>query len=156
MCFMIISGCAIANTPTAKVEDYLSKYQKLDTDISINYQQLSLDEELTQEQKHLYQELIKKQYKNLSYEVKEETIDGKTASVITQIQVYDYKEILNKYNKDDYDDIKQYHDILTKSLNNQKDKITYTVTIELNKNDKDEWKVIGLNEDERKKLLGIN
>ena len=149
-------GCSIANTPTSKVEEYLGKYQKLDSGINISYYNLSLEQNLKDDQKKLYQKLIEKQYKNLSYEIKEEIIDGENATVNTQIKVYDYKEIIDKYNKEDYDNISQYHDILLKALDKQKDKITYTIDFKLSKNNKDEWNLTNLSERDKQKLLGIN
>ena len=42
MCFL--AGCDLANTPTSKVEESLSKYQRLDKNIDIN-EFLLIDEE---------------------------------------------------------------------------------------------------------------
>ena len=153
---LLLNGCSIANTPTSKVEEYLGKYQKLDSSINISYYSLALTQDLEDNQKRLYQKLIEKQYKNLSYEIKEEVLDGEKATVTTQIKVYDYKEIINKYNKDKYKDIIKYHDTLLSSLEDQKDKITYTIDFKLNKNKKDEWKLAGLTPIDKEKLLGIN
>ena len=144
----------IANTPTSKVEEYLGNYQKLDKNISLSYMQLSNDEDIDNKYKEEYQKLIENQYKGLLYEIKDEKIDGESATVTTQVKVYDYKEILDKYNRSNNND--KNHEIIIKEMKEQKDKITYTIDFKLEKNNKDEWEVLELNLDDYKKLLGIN
>lgn len=153
--FILFSGCSIANTPTSKVEDFLSKYQRLE-DISLSYMQLSVDEDIKEEYKDDYRELMEKQYKGLSYEVKEEEIDGESAFITTEIKVYDYKEILDKYDKNSYGSVNEYHEQVINGLEEQKDKIVYTIVFELAMNDNDEWEVLDLSYDDQEKLLGIN
>ena len=148
-------GCDIANTPTSKVEDYLGKYQRLDDDISLSYVQLSFEEDISDKYIEKYQKLIEKQYKSLSYEIKDEEIDGDNANVTVQIKVYDYSEILNKYYEDDFID-DEYHKTIINELENQKDKVIYTVVFELKLDKQDTWKVQELSLDDQRKLLGIN
>lgn len=152
---ILFSGCSLGDTPTSRVEEYLSTYQRLDDNVSLSYAQLSGEEYISDELRDEYQKLIERQYKNLAYEVKEEMIDGRSASVTVQVKVFDYKKIIDKYNEEDYDG-DDYHKFIVDKLNVQKDKITYTITIELIINDKDEWEVVELDLDERRKLLGIN
>lgn len=146
----------IANTPTSLVEEYLGKYQRLDDDINISYVQLSIDENIDNNYKERYKKLIEKQYKSLAYEVKDEEIDGDMSYVTVQIEVYDYKEILDRYEKNNYDDLGSYHKFILDEFEKQKDKITYTINFEVGKNDKDEWEVLELSLDDYEKLLGIN
>jgi len=153
--FLLFSGCMIANTPTSKVEEYLGKYQKLDDELDISYIQLSIDEDIDADYREKYRKLIERQYKNLSYEIKEEEIDGENAYVTAQIKVYDYMEVLDKYAKNSYDG-DEYHKVIIESLEDQMDKITYTILFELEKNDKDEWELLELSLDDYNKLLGIN
>ena len=133
-------GCDIANTPTSKVEDYLSRYQRLDDDVSLSYVQLSFDEDINDEYIKKYQKLIEKQYKNLSYEIKDEEIDGENANVNVQIKVFDYSEVLNKYYEEDYSN-DEYHKTIINELEKQKDKVIYTVMFELKLDNKDNWQV---------------
>ena len=42
-----------------------------------------------------YKELMKKQYKDLTYTIKEELIDGNNATVTVEIEVYDYNKAIN-------------------------------------------------------------
>lgn len=148
-------GCDIANTPTSKVEDYLSRYQRLDDDVSLSYVQLSFDEDINDEYIKKYQKLIEKQYKSLSYEIKDEEIDGENANVNVQIKVFDYSEVLNKYYEEDYSN-DEYHKTIINELEKQKDKVIYTVMFELKLDNKDNWQVQELSLDDQRKLLGIN
>lgn len=152
---LLFSGCDIANTPTSKVEDFLSRYQRLDGDFSSSYNQISGGDNINDENRNAYKKLVEKQYKSLSYEIKEEEIDGNSATVTAQIKVFDYKEIINKYNKGNYD-INEYHKTIIKDLEKQKDKIVYTIEFKLNKTDNDKWGLTALQIDDQKKLLGIN
>ena len=152
---IFFSGCSIANTPTSKVEAFLSRYQRLDGDISLAYDKLADDENISNNDINRYREVIKRQYKNLSYEIKDEEIDGDTAVVTAQIKVYNYKEILDKYDPDDYEK-EEYHDMIINELSKQKEKIVYTIEFELNSSKDGEWGLESLDLEEQEKLLGIN
>ena len=143
-----LTGCTLGNTPTAKVEDLLTKYQMLDNDIEVDYTTLIGDISLNEEQIKTYNNIIKKQYKNLTYEVKEEEIDGNNAIVTIQIEVKNYKNTINKYNKQDYETTK-YHELVTKSLDTTKEMITYTLDITLTKDNNDIWILDPLTEENK-------
>ena len=89
MAIVLLSGCSMDNTPTKKVENFLDNYM-VDTD--------SLMDET---QKSTYTDIMKKQYKDMTYTIKDEVIDGDTATVTTEIEVYDYYKI-NKDAEDYY------------------------------------------------------
>lgn len=153
--FLFISflvGCELSNNPTSKVEEYLSKYQMLDKDINISYTELADETELDNDTKNRYEELIKKQYRNLSYEVKEETIDGETATVTVQIKVVDYQKVLDKYKKEN----EEYHNQVLAELENATEKATYTIPFLVKKDKRGNWEMEPLSTLERQKLLGIN
>ena len=78
---LLLVGCSLSNTPTAQVEDLLSKYQMLDKDIKSGINNVVSEETLTDSQKERYRKIIEKQYKNLAYEIKEEEIDGNEAEI---------------------------------------------------------------------------
>ena len=69
-CVVIITGCSLNNTPNSKVEELLGKYQGLDNSISISSYPITKREDLDDDIENKYRELIKKQYRNLSYEIK--------------------------------------------------------------------------------------
>lgn len=152
---IVLTGCSIANTPTAKVESLLSDYQKLEDNIAINYSDLAIDNNLSLDLQNEYNDLIKDQYQGMSYEIKEEIIDGDTATVTTSIKVKDYKEIINKYNKNDYQKDK-YHELIIDDLKDAKNMVTYTIDFTLTKDNEDNWQLDDLTNQMEEKLLGIN
>lgn len=150
----MLVGCTLGNTPTARVEDLLSKYQMLDKSITISYTSLTTDTNLSQDTINRYEDAIEKQYRDLSYEVKEEVIDGNTATVTIQIEVMNYKAAIDKYDKNDYETAK-YHELVLDSIESTKEMVTYTLDITLTKDDNDNWNVDDLTTENRNKLLGI-
>ena len=89
-------GCNLGNTPTSKVEDLMMKYQKLDEDITTDINDVLEEETLTNAQKERYKNLLEKQYKNLSYKIINEEIDGDNAIVTIELEVIDYKKAKEK------------------------------------------------------------
>ena len=83
----LLVGCELNNTPTKKIEQFLSNYQILHKDVISDLEGVINKTNYTGEQKEKYKELMKKQYKSLIYEIKEETIDGNKAYVTVQIEV---------------------------------------------------------------------
>lgn len=94
----IFTGCGTKmNTPTAKVEEFLGKYQKMDSEILEQLDDiLEEDGSMSDDQKKEYQALLEKQYQNLSYKIKDEKIDGDNATVDVEIEVYDYATSIRK------------------------------------------------------------
>ena len=153
---LLLIGCSMSNTPTSKVEDLLSKYQRLDTDISNGINNVLEEQNLTDKHKDRYKKLLEDQYKNMSYEVKEETIDGNNATVIVEIEVLDYKSSINDlsfdstiYTKESFDEEK-----LTR-LENTKNKVTYTLELSLTKDSEGTWKLNALTNEQIKKIQGM-
>lgn len=163
-----ITGCDnLMNTPTKKVETLLSKYQKKD-DVVVKQlgDTLLLDAVLTVNQKDSYKELMERQYSNLTYTVKNEAIDGKTAVVEVEIEVYDYNKAITDSenyllaNASEFQDetgevnTKKYNDYKLEAMKNMKDRVKYTINFTLSKMD-DEWIVDDLTEAERLKIHGL-
>lgn len=158
--FMTLSflfGCSLSNTPTSKAEELFSKYQKIDSDIDSQIDVLLNNETLTNEQSDRYRKLIEKQYRNLSYEVKDETIDGDNAVVTTQIEVLDYRKSISELNVSDIYayDILEYNNAKLDKLENAKDKVVYTLEINLTKDSDGIWKINSLSSDDIKKIQGM-
>ena len=151
---LILTGCDLGNTPTSKVEDLLTKYQMLDKSISTHHSQLTGNETIDEDLQKDYQKLIKKQYQNLSYEIKDEKIDGNHAIVETEIKVTDYQNTFSRGNSDNDTSESDYEQI-AKDLAKVKEKIVYTIEFELNKNEKGEWELEPLDSVIKDKLLGI-
>lgn len=155
MMFLLV-GCGMANTPTSKVEDLLGKYQRLDNDIDMGINNVLSEQNLTTVHQDRYRKLLENQYKNLSYEIKDELIDGDNATVLVEIEVVDYKKEINDlvydvsiYTKEQYDEEK-----LTR-LENAKDKVKYTLEIGLTKDEDDNWRVNALSNEHIKKIEGM-
>lgn len=101
---LLLVGCSnTMNTPSKKVEEFLGKYQKLDDDVLTQLDVvMDNDTEMNDDQKKDYRALMEKQYQNLSYKITDEKIDGDTATVDVEIEVFDYATSVNK-SKEYYD-----------------------------------------------------
>ena len=110
---LLATACNLNNTPTSKIEELFSKYQSLNKEIKIDYKDLVGNKDISEEHQKKIEKLIKKQYQNLSYEIKEEAIDGDTATVTAEIEVLNYKDKINEYinnndhNKDIINELKK-------------------------------------------------
>lgn len=165
----ILVGCGNKmDTPTKKVETFLSKYQKNDQEI-IDQFDISLveEEELNDEQKQKYKDVMMSQYKDLTYEIKEEKVDGNKAVVDVEIEVYDYNTVLNNANTyldenkdeffvDDVLDVVSFINYKIEQLTNYKERIKYTISFNLERDDTNsEWVIQNLSESDLKKIHGI-
>ena len=126
---VLLTGCnTLINTPTKKVEELLSKYQMVDQDISSEIDNLLNDEvTLTSDEKVKYKDIISKQYKNLVYTIKDETVDGDNAIVTVEIEVLDYKKVIDevdsKYSNDVTLDRSNYNAMKIDALSKAKEKV---------------------------------
>lgn len=165
-----LTGCAttnLLNTPTKRVEMFFSKYQSLDDDV---LEQLNtvVDDKIsfTDEQRQDYIEVMKKHYQALKYEIKDETIDGDTAVVTTEIEVVDYSRILTEAdtyleaNPEEFNDENGeysetvFNEYRIDKLKEAEDKVKYTIDIYLTKIG-DEWVIDDLDSDTADKIQGI-
>ena len=141
---LFLLGCEnTINTPTSKVESFLSKYQKLDEDVLKDVDNILDKEKLTKKQKEAYKEILKKQYQNLSYKIKNEEVEKDVSIVETEIEVLDYSSIKEKN--------------IDKKLNKMKnieEKKKYEITFYLNK-EKGIWVIEKLNDDDYLKINGL-
>lgn len=89
---MLMTGCGNnMNTPTGKVEEFLGRYQSMDSEVLTQLDNvISNDTTMNDEQKKDYKTLMEKQYQNMSYKIKDEEIDGDEAEVLVEIEVLDY------------------------------------------------------------------
>ncbi|MGM9849400.1 MAG: hypothetical protein ACI31V_00700 [Bacilli bacterium] len=166
---IILVGCStldISNTPTKKVEEFLNKYQILDEEI-LNELDNVIEEKtkLNDENKEEYRNIIKKQYKDMQYTIKEETIDGDDATVTAQIIVKDFTKIINdaenykRENMKEFYENNTYNDNLYKKylldkLKDAKDRVTYTLEFTLHKQNR-KWVLNPITEEIEDKILGI-
>lgn len=102
MAIVLLSGCSMDNTPTKKVEKFLDNYKNQDETVLTQLKDMvDTDSLMDETQKNTYTDIMKKQYKDMTYTIKDEVIDGDTATVTTEIEVYDYYKI-NKDSEDYY------------------------------------------------------
>ena len=156
----ILMGCDLNNTPTSKVEEGLSDYQMVSNNININekVQLLTDGDTLTDEQALEYRNIIEKQYKNLAYNVKDETVDGDSAVVSVQIEVANFKDAIEDLNREvdkTIIGVEQYNDRKIEKLKDVKDKVTYTIEFDVYKGKDGNWNLEQFGSMEEQKLLGL-
>ncbi|MCM1370861.1 MAG: DUF5105 domain-containing protein [Clostridium sp.] len=166
---LLFTGCStdINNTPTKQAEEFLNKYQRLDNEVLNDLDKVIQEEEkFNSVNRDEYKELIKKQYMDMTYIIKNETIDGDKAVVEVQITVKDYIKIMNEaeeYKNNNIDLFKdelgnysetKYIDHVIERLKETKDKVEYTIYLTVSKID-NKWTVDQINEEIEDKILGI-
>ncbi len=146
----------MGNTPTATVENLFTKYQRFDNDIENGINKILDEQNMTNDARSRYYKLLEKQYRSLTYEIKDERIDGNKATVIVEIEVIDYKKMINDltfdsslYTKDSFDNEK------LNRLESAEDKVTYTLELSLTKDEDNMWKLDALTNEEIKKIQGM-
>ena len=165
---MLLCGCDdINNTPTKQVESFFNKYQTLDQDVLDDLDRVIAEEEVFDTTaREEYRKLIKDQYRNLTYQIKEEKVNGDDATVTSEITVVDYSKVLAEaelYRINNLDEFKdengnyqtsKYSNYVIEQLKKAKDKVKYTVDIKLRKID-EKWQLQGIDEITEDKILGI-
>lgn len=156
---LLLVGCSLSNSPTSRVEDLLNKYQTLDSDISSGINDILKEENLNESQKDRYRKVIEKQYRSLTYQIKDERIDGDTAIISTEIEVMDYKKVINETNSyyqsiNDYT-VEDYNDTKLDKLEKAKNKVKYTIDFEVRKDKNGNWKLSSLSNETIKKIQGM-
>ena len=162
---LLLTGCmGLNNTPISKVEEFFNRYQTLDESV-INDLNESLDDTTyTDEEKERYKEIMKEQYKTLTYKIKNDTINGDDARVEVSIMVKDFYKVLKQSstyfanNTDEFKDgnsyTRKYNDYKLNKLKETKEKVTYTMYIDLTKKD-GEWQIDNISDDIIDKINGI-
>ena len=164
---VLLTGCNdMMNTPTKRVEEYLGKYQILDSTVLTELDDVVDNSNYSDEYKEEYKELMIKQYQNLSYKIKNEQTDGEVANVIVELEVFDYNNALDE--AEDY--IEEHEeefvsdDKETKEekidhykINTMKevtDKASYTINFNLVKDNK-KWVLEKINDSDLEKIHGL-
>lgn len=162
---VLLTGCSctadMGNTPTKKVEEYLNKYQTNDDDVASDLNDvLTNDTTLTEDERKNYNDFMKKHYQDLQYEIKDEMIDGDTATVDAEVTVRSYADTLNSANQyridhpDEFNDANTFATYRLDRLKEVSNTETYTITFHLNKQN-DEWKVENLSDEDLRKISGV-
>ena len=159
-----LGGCdELLNTPTKRVEEFLNSYQTLDDPLLNNLDYSIESNNLNEEEKNTYREIMKKQYKDLTYKIKEEKIDGDIAMVVVEIEVYDYNLATikaNEYydnNKEEFLDENYETKFIDYKLNIMKDiteRVKYTLELTVRKKDKT-WIMDNISHEDILKIHGV-
>lgn len=158
----ILTGCGkMNNTPTRKVEALLSKYQSNDSEVMNDLDNvLLMDSNFTDEERNDYKEFMKKHYQDMTYKVKDESIDGDSATVEVEVTVRNYSNVVNEANdyrlnnSSEFDDDNTFAKYRLGKLKDVTDTETYTIVFTLTKSN-DEWQVNPLSTDDENKLNGL-
>ena len=158
----ILTGCGkMNNTPTKKVEALLSKYQSNDSEVMNDLDNvLLMDSNFTDDERNDYKEFMKKHYQDMTYKVKDESIDGDSATVEVEITVRNYSGVVNEANDYRLNNASEFNDSNTFAsyrlgkLKDVTDTETYTIVFTLTKTN-DEWQVNPLSSDDESKLNGL-
>ena len=164
---ILVTGCNdMMNTPTRRVEEYLGKFQILDSTVLTELDEVVDNSDYSEDYKEEYKELMIKQYQNLSYKIKNEQTDGDTANVIVEIEVFDYNNALSE--ADDYidehesefasdEDETREEKIDHYKINAMKevtDKASYTINFSLVKDNK-KWVLEKISDSDLEKIHGL-
>lgn len=165
----LLVGCGekTMNTPTKRVEMFFANYQSLDDEVVEQLNTTANEEVLFDEiNKKDYIDVMKKHYQALKYEIKDEVVDGDSATVTVEIEVKDYSKLLKDAESyldehpEEFNDTEGKYDesLFTNyrldKIKDVKDTVKYTLNIDLTKIDK-EWKIDDLSETDRMKINGM-
>ena len=164
---ILVTGCNdMMNNPTRRVEEYLGKYQILDSTVLTELDNVVDNSDYSDEYKEEYKELMIKQYQNLSYKIKNEQTNGNTATVIVELEVFDYNNALSEAEDyidehdseftDDEEDTRE-EKIDHYKINAMKevtDKASYTINFSLVKDNK-KWVLEKISDSDLEKIHGL-
>ena len=158
----ILTGCGnMNNTPTKKVEALLSKYQSNDSEVMNDLDNVLLtDSNFTDDERNDYKEFMKKHYQDMTYKIKDESIDGDSATVEVEVTVRNYSNAVNEANDyrlnnaSEFDENNTFASYRLGKLKDVTDTETYTIVFTLTKTN-DEWQVNPLSTVDEDKLNGL-
>lgn len=167
---LLVVSCSMkemSNTPKKQVEIFFNKYQTLDQNVLDDLNRVVAGEtQFNTEQREKYKDLMKKHYQNLTYEIKDEEVNGDTAIVTVEIEVNDYANVLRgsevylEEHPEEFQnelgeyDITKYSDYRLEKLKEADEKVKYTLEMNLTKID-NEWSVNQISTIDEEKIHGI-
>lgn len=162
---ILTTACSLGSTPSSAIERLFASYNNNDEEIMVELDDYINTSNLTDEQNDKYKEIYLKQFRDLKYEIKEEVVDGDTATVTTQITVYDYYKTENDANNylttnsdefmtDGVYDESKFTDYKLKELDKVNETVDYTIDFTLTKVD-NEWVVNELTNEQLEKIHGV-
>jgi len=164
---IILTGCdELSNTPTKRVEQFLRKYQSLDNEVLTDLDGvLEREENFTTEQRERYREIMRRHYQNMSFEVKDEEIDGNRATITVEITVTDFNMAMDEanqrlleepeifHNEQGEHDISLFNNYRLDRLDEAREKVKYTIHFRVTRTD-GRWVVDPLDNNSLDKING--
>lgn len=160
-----LGGCIGKMTPSEKTEEFLNRYIKNDPIIISELDTYLSKQGLSNDQRKKYKDIIINEYATIKYEIKEERIDGASATVKTVIDVKDlYRASKDAedyllenpeefYTDDEYDKDK-FNNYKLETMEKSSLRIDYTINIKL-KNKDGVWTIEELDNETLEKIHGI-
>ena len=151
--FLLFTGCSITSaTPKSAVEDLLKKYQMKDDEVISQLDDvINNNISYTESQKKQYKTVLERQYSDMTYDIKDDTIDGNNSVVSVEVEVYDYSSVVLD---GIYKDQDEYMSSLFDAMGDTKERIKYTIDFNVKK-DGDKWVVENISDVDRKKIHGL-
>ena len=167
-CIVMLTACGcMKNNAKVAVENFLNQYKSLNSKVLDDLEKVILKENFTKENGNKYRDTMKKQYRDLKYKIIDETYNGDSASVKVKITVYDLYKVQNeaaiylnshmdefKNDKDEYDNNK-YLSYKLDQMKKSTDTVDYTLEFKLSKDEKGNWVVDKLTQQDLEKIHGI-
>ena len=161
----LVTGRVSSSSPKGLIKEYFEKYHKEDKSITskIIY---PFSDKLNSYQEQRYKELIKKQYRNLGYKIIDEYVGDVDSNYTIQVTVVDLKDTYEKANsyvtahKDKFLDSsgnmddKKVIDYKLEQLEKAVETMDYSITINLYKNNKNQWIMADLSSSDLEKING--
>jgi len=161
-----LAGCSLSNTPSSVVQTYLDNYKNLSDEVITQLEAKVSNEDLSNVNRETYKSILSKQYKDLKYEIKDESIDGDKAEVLAKITVYDLFKADNEanaymnetpvefYNDSGVFDNDLFNTYRLNKMNEISDTVDYEIIFKLNKKD-GEWILEEPDRDTLEKIHGL-
>lgn len=158
----------IDNTPTKKVEAYLNNYQSLNDGV-VEDLDMVVEKEgtFTKDIKERYRNIMKNNFEDLTYTIKDETVNGDTATVEVELDVMDFYKVIkasenykeehaDEFNDEsgNYDEAK-YTEYKIGQMEKTSDRVKHTIYFTLTKDENGNWELDDIDESEEEKILGI-
>lgn len=167
---VLVTACGVedmSNTPTRQTELFLQRYQSLDAGVMNDLDRVIAEEvNFNTNQRDRYRKLMSSHYEDLTFNIKNEEVNGDDAIVTVEIEVRDYSravENADQYlesNPDEFSDdlgehdLERFVDYKIGLLEESEEKVKYTLNISLNKVD-GKWKVNQLSQTDLDKINGM-
>lgn len=167
---LLLCGCGNSlNSPTSRVEEYLSSYQMLDKS-ALKKLNSNIDKSYFKKYKKDLVNIFEKGYQNLSYKIVKEEKVGNYAFVNVELEVLDYKGSIDNSRRyfiehkwefvdrdkliNDLDKEESFIKYSIEKLGKVRDKNKYEILFKLEKVD-NTWKIYDLSHNDIKKIHGL-